>query len=134
VEDPDDINAAGNRVKMFSMSARFYPVNKDKFALYTGMNFGYTLLSITRTYTFGSSTTIHDYKWDSSHLEFDLGFNWYFARQFGINFNLGYTAHNFDLEEYSIDNIPQDPGDWSHKFITKGIHVAIGAAYHFFGE
>lgn len=133
IEDPDNASAAGNKVNMLALGLRLYPVNKDKFALYFGLNFGTSNLEINRIYTFFVSTK-HRYVWKSPHFSADMGFNWYFAKNFGMNFSLGYSGQNFDLQEYYIDGTQQDLSNQKHTFLTKGVHVNIGLAFRVFGE
>lgn len=130
IEDPDNAEAAGNKVTDFSLGIRAYAVNKDKFALYVGLYYGFSGLEINRVY----STIPARYKWKGNNLSADFGFNWYFARNVGLNFSLGYSGHNFDLKEYYINNVSQNLTDWKHTFDTKGVHVNLGIAFHLLGK
>ena len=133
IEDPDNAEANGNKVNMTSIGLRLYPVNKDKFTMYFGLNFGGSNLEINRIYTFFVSTK-HRYIWRSPHFSADMGFNWYFAKNIGLNFALGYSGQNFNLEEYYIEGTRQDLTNQEHTFLTKGIHVNLGLAFHVFGK
>ena len=130
IEDPDNAEAAGNKVNDFSLGIRAYAVNKDKFALYFGLYYGFSGLEINRIY----SGIPAQYKWKGNNLSADLGFNWYFARNVGLNFSIGYYGHAFDLKEYYINNVSQNLTDWKHTFDTKGAHVNLGVAFHLFGK
>ena len=66
IEDPENATAAGNKVSMYGLSLRLYPVNKDKFVWYVGANFGGSRLTINRVYTFIISVPAQ-YKFKSSH-------------------------------------------------------------------
>lgn len=133
IEDPDNADADGNKVAIFSLGLRLYPVNKEKFALYFGLNFGSSNLEINRSYTF-ITTSRHRYLWNSPHFSTELGFNWYFAKGIGMNFNLGYSGHNFNLREYYINGTQQDLTNQKHTFLTKGVHIGIGLAIRLLGE
>jgi hypothetical protein len=130
LEDPDNAEEAGNKVLDFSLGLRAYMVNKDKFSLYFGIYYGTSALEINRIYT---STPVQ-YKWKGNNLSSDIGFNWYFVRNIGLNFSLGYSGHNFDLKEYYINNAAQNLTDWKHTFDTKGGHINLGIAFHILGE
>lgn len=130
IEDPDNAEANGNKVTDFSLGIRAYALNKDKFTLYFGAYFGTSNLQISRIY----SGIPADYKWNGNNFSADLGFNWYFAKNIGLNFALGYSGHNFLLKEYYINNNAQDLTNWEHTFITKGVHVNLGVAFHILGK
>ena len=130
IEDPDNAEENGNKVSDFSFGIRAYGVNKDKFALYAGLYYGFSNLEINRLY----SGIPAQYKWKGNNFSADLGFNWYFAKMVGMNFSLGYSGHNFDLQEYSINNTPQNLTGWTHTFDTKGAHVVLGVCFKFLGE
>lgn len=132
IEDPDNYEANGNKVNIFGLSLRLYPVNKDKFAMYIGPTFGTSNLEINRIYTF-ITTFNYQYKFKSPHFGVDMGFNWYFAPKVGMNFNLGYSGQKFKMEEYSINGSAQDLTNWNNVLTTKGVHLGIGVAFHFLG-
>lgn len=130
IEDPDNAEAAGNSVTDFSFGLRAYLVNKDKFAMYFGLYYGMSGLEINRIY----GIVPEQHVWKGSNLSADLGFNWYFAKNIGLNFSLGYSGHNFDLKEYYINNVSQNLTDWKHTFDTKGVHFNLGIAVHILGD
>lgn len=133
IEDPENAEADGNSVGIFSLGFRLYPINKDKFAMYFGLNFGGSNLEINRKYTF-ITTSAHHYEWSSPHFSSELGFNWYFGKGVGMNFNLGYSSHNYNLKKYTINGNQQDLTNQKHTFLTKGVHIGIGLAVRLLGD
>lgn len=133
VEDPDNVGANGNKIGIVSLGLRLYPINKDKFAMYLGLNFGSSHLQINRVNTIIVSIN-QRYEWQSPHFSAEFGFNWYFAKNIGMNFNLGYAGHNFNLKEYYINSTQQNLTNQKHTFITKGAHVGIGLAFRLLGD
>lgn len=129
VEDPENAIAAGNKVSMYGLSLRLYPVNKDKFVWYIGANFGGSRLTINRIYTFIISVPAQN-KFKSPHSSFETGFNWYFTEKIGINFGLGYSSQNFLMTYSKWNGEEQDLSDWTNKLTTKGIHFNLGLAVH----
>ncbi|TNF47354.1 MAG: hypothetical protein EP305_08060 [Bacteroidetes bacterium] len=129
VEDPDNATSNGNKVLMYGLSLRLYPVNKDKFVWYVGANFGGSRLTIKRTYTvIVAIPELSKYK--SPHTSFETGFNWYFTEKIGMNFGLGYSSQNFLLTYYKLNGEEYDLSDWTNKLTTKGIHFNLGLAVH----
>jgi len=130
IEDEDNTEAAGNKVNMAGIGIRLYPVNNDKFVWYIGTTLGSSKLEINRKYTFIVDIN-SNYKLKSSHVGFESGFNWFFAKNFGMNLGLGYSGQKFLLTDYSVNGDPQDLTDWEHILTTKGFHFNIGVAAYF---
>lgn len=130
LEDPENATANGNKVNMWGVSLRLYPVNRDKFVWYLGTTLGGSRLEINRIYTFLIAIPAQ-YKFRSPHLGIETGFNWYFAKNFGLNFGFGYSSQNFEMTEYYLNGDKQDLADWNNHLVTKGVHTNIGLAFHF---
>jgi hypothetical protein len=129
-ENPqENITANGNKVNMWAVSLRLYPVNRDKFVWYFGTTIGGSRLEINRIYTLFSIPA--QYKFKSPHFGLETGFNWYFAKNFGMNFGLGYSSQNYAMTEYYLNGDKQDLTNWKNNLLTKGIHTNIGLAFHF---
>ena len=133
VEDPENATANGNRVSMTGINLRFYPVNREKFAWYIGPSFGISRLEINRIYTFIISIPAK-YRYSAGHFGLETGFNWYFAKNFGMNFALGYSGQNYRMYYYSLNNEEQDLTNFDNTLQTIGIHMNLGLAFRFGGR
>jgi hypothetical protein len=133
LEDPENATANGNKVSMSALNLRFYPVNKDKFAWYIGPTFGFSRLEINRIYTFIVSIPAQ-YRFKSGHFGLETGFNWYFVKNFGMNFALGYSSQNFNMYYYRLNGEEQDLSNYENTLKTAGVHMNIGLSYHFGGR
>jgi hypothetical protein len=133
LEDPENATANGNKIRMFGLNLRLYPVNRDKFVWYFGTTLGSSKLEINRIYTFIISVPAQ-YKLKSPHFNLETGFNWYFLKNFGLNFGIGYSTQNYLLTEYYLNKEKQDLSDWNNTLKTAGIHVDFGLAFHFGGR
>lgn len=133
IEDPENATANGNKVSMYGIGLRFYPVNREKFAWYLGSTFGGSRLEINRIYTIIVAFPAR-YKLTSGHFGLETGFNWYFAKNFGMNFGLGYSSQNYLLNEFYFNGEKQDITDYENRILTKGIHFNLGLAFHFGGR
>jgi hypothetical protein len=133
IEDPENATANGNKISMFGLNLRLYPVNRDKFVWYFGTTLGSSKLEINRIYTFIISVP-EQYKLKSPHFSLETGFNWYFLKNFGLNFGIGYSAQNYLLTEYYLNKERQNLSDWNNTLKTAGLHVDFGLAFHVGGR
>lgn len=102
LEDPENAEADGNKVRVYALDLRFYLVNTDNLALYLGPEFGSSHLEINRIYpALGNQKTNDIYK--GPHLGLNMGFDLYFSDVFGWFLQLNYTTNKFDLKEYSVN-------------------------------
>jgi hypothetical protein len=131
LEDPDNPETDGNKINMLGLALRLYPVNRDKFAWFIGANFGRSGLEINRKLT--AFNIPAKYTFNSGHLSFETGFNWYFAKNGGLNFGLGYSQHNFLMQEFYLNNSKQNIDNFENRLRTKGVHFNIGLAIQFGG-
>jgi hypothetical protein len=133
IETVENATSNGNKVNMWGVSLRLYPLNKEKIVWYIGTTLGGSRLEINRIYTFIVAIPAQ-YKFKSPHFGLETGFNWYFAKNFGMNFCLGYSSQNFTMTEYYLNNNKQDLTNWDNHLLTKGLHTNIGLAFHFGGK
>lgn len=130
LEDPENMEADGNTVNLFALSARFYPVNKPKFNWFIGTSIGRSNLEINRKTTIIVPLTFQ-YKFSSGHFGLETGFNWYFVKSFGVHFNLGYMGQQYVMNEYRFNNEVQDLGDMKNTLQTSGVNVGLGVSFYF---
>jgi hypothetical protein len=129
LEDPDNMEADGNSVSLFAISARFYPVNRDKFNWFLGTSFGRSRLEINRKMNVLSIPL--KYNFSSGHFGLETGINWYIIKKFGINFNLGYMRQNYAMNEFRINGNEQDLSNFENSLKTLGVNVGLGFSFHF---
>lgn len=132
IEDPENTQAQGNKLRVYAFSARLYPVNKDKFAWYAGPLIGVTKLEINKLSD--PFAIPYQYRFKGIHFGLETGFNWYFAGNFGLNFGLGYSSQAMLLTEAKIDGDSFNLDGWENILSAKGAHVNIGLTYHFGGK
>lgn len=130
LENPENAEANGNSVSLWGLNLRFYPVNREKFNWYIGTTFGGSNLEINRRYTFIVTWT-ERYKFTSSHFALESGFNWYFAKNFGMNFGLGYCSQNYLMKEKYVNSDKQDLTDWDNRLKAGGMSISFGLAMRF---
>lgn len=132
IEDPENTQARGNKLGVYALGVRFYPVNKDKIVWYAGPTLGVTKLEMNKV------TEVFDipyqYKFSAVHFGFETGINWYFAGRFGMNFGLGYSSQNLLMTNFTFDGTEQNLSGWENILASKGAHVNIGVTYHLGGN
>lgn len=125
LEDPDNAEADGNTLGIFAFDFRFYPINKENFNWFAGLELGASNLEINRKYIFIIPFNT-SYTYASGHSELYTGINWYFGKIVGINTRLGYSRHNFLMTDYKINGDNQDLDDFDNTLMTRGLHFRIG--------
>ncbi len=124
IEDPEDAEANGNSVWFLSLDTRAYPLNHEKFNMYLGFDVGLTRLEINRINSFTADDL--QYHYSGPHIGAFAGFNWYLFNVAGIFFQMGYAQHNFQLDDYAVNTIPQNLTGYSADLTTYGVDVRIG--------
>ena len=133
LEDIENIQADGNKITVVGLSARFYAVNKEKFALYLGGSLGRSNLTINRQFIFIVPIS-WAFKYSGSHYGLELGFNWYFSNNFGLNFGLGYAGQKYKMTDFSINGKAEDLTNYENELLTKGATINIGATFKLGGK
>jgi hypothetical protein len=129
IEDPDNAEAAGNKIRTTSLFVRLIPVNKDKFAWYIGAGLGMNALHIRRR--FGIIPTLHEYRFSGGGSFIDTGINFMATKNLGFNFNLGYMGSNMKLRNYIINGSDQNISNWNNYMNTKGVTIGLGLTFAF---
>jgi hypothetical protein len=127
VENEENIESNGNEFLSFGAGARLYPLNKDNFNWYLGGKIGYCSLDINRKTT-GVIPFSADYKYGSTEILAETGFNWYFANFLGVNMNLNYQWRNFDMKEYYLNGNQQSLVNISSTLKTTGLGISAGVS------
>ncbi|MFM7466269.1 MAG: hypothetical protein ACKO2O_00030 [Crocinitomicaceae bacterium] len=133
IEDPENAEANGNGVNIWGLNFRLYPINRNKFTWYLGTSFGGSNLEINRKYTLLISWN-EKYKFNAPHFGMETGFNWYFTKNFGFNFGLGYCSQNYTMKEKYINSDRQNLTDWNNQLTATGINLNLGLSYHIGGN
>ena len=133
IEDENNTQAAGNKINVVGLSARFYAINKEKFAMYIGGSLGISNLTINRQLTFIVAIP-YVYEFSGSHYGLELGFNWYFSNNFGMNFGLGYAGHKYKMTDFSINGTAGDLTNFENILLTKGATLNLGATFKLGGK
>ena len=128
VESPANPQNTGNSITNAYIELRGYIGNTDNFNWYFGGAFGISSLKLERIayypQQFTSQTITTTYH--SPHLSAINGFNWYFSKYIGMNFNILFSTYNFKLEDYSIDGESQAMQNYESDINTIGLHLRIG--------
>ena len=127
-EDPENAEEAGNHIRTLSADLRLYPVNKENFNWYLGVDYGIAALEINRNYVFIVPFTA-EYDLSGSHLGLFTGFNWYFLDFAGIHMNLAYSRHAFDLKHYYLSGQEQDLGSSINTLDALVVHFQAGLSF-----
>lgn len=133
IEDPDNTQAVGNNLRIYAISARFYAINKDRFALYLGSSFGGANLIMNRQITFIVNVP-YSYKFNGTHFGLEAGFNWFISKNVGLNFGVGYAAQKFNMKEYVFNNEKQDLSNYTNILKSKGITGNIALTFKLGGN
>jgi hypothetical protein len=127
IENPENAEADGNKVRIFAFDMRFYLSNKDKFNFYIGPRLGATSLEINRRNVAGNIIVARQsYKYNSPHLGIYTGFNWYLTNFLGLNTQIGYTNHKLKMKSFELNGVSQNLTDFENILTTNGVHLQLG--------
>jgi hypothetical protein len=130
IENPDNAEAAGNRITTTSVFVRAYPVNKDKFSWYVGAGIGNSSLAIKRRTTL-IIPILYEYRFRGLQSFLETGINAMATKNIGFNFNLGYMGTNMKLRKFVVNGEKQNISDWNNFLNTKGITFGLGLTFAF---
>jgi hypothetical protein len=128
LEDPENAEADGNTLTNFALDLRFYPVNKENFNWFAGIEAGGSRLEINRIYTF-VIPFYYQYEYAGNRLELYSGINWYFLKFMGINTRLGFSSHRLTMQDYAINGASQDMDNIDNTLRTRGVHFQLGLSF-----
>ncbi len=125
IEDEEQANDATNRISIFGLTIRLYPVNNENFNWFGALDLGTTILEINREFLAQDAT----FRFRSGHIGAYTGINWYFANFIGLNTQLGFTTHNFNLREFTLNNTTQNLNNIESTLGTLGLHFRLGLSF-----
>lgn len=131
VEPGRYIDSAGtnpNAFFLFSLSPRFYVVNREQLALFIHADLG---LSALRIGDVRDGTRTFDDSYAGGHFRLGTQFQYYFGKTFGLNAGIKLASHSMKWR----DRDPEDPLfealDYEATLRTTGVQFQLGAQVRF---
>lgn len=125
------IDSAGthpNGFFVFSISPRYYLVNKEKAALFLSADIGAGFLRIGEV---SSGAKQFDDTYAGGHFRLGTQFQYYFGNTFGLNFGLKYALHNLKWRDRDPEDAWLQNLDYEATLRTSGVQVQLGAQVKF---
>ncbi len=112
---------------------KVYLIDKEKFNFYGGIGIGASFINLDVNGPNGIQNAYAEMDGFTQNLCF--GFNWYFAKNFGLTMNLGYINHNLKFDYLSIDGQDVDRISEIEKDVStlnhRGLDGQIGFTFKF---
>jgi len=121
---PDSGGTASRKNPMYSFGfgTELYVINTDIFNLYLGGGAHFTILTVYQT----TPLISNEFKYVGWGPTGNFGFNFFPLPVLGLNFNIGYEAHNLKLNEWFINDNPQNMSNIDVMSRAKGLHIGAG--------
>ncbi|MBX7051823.1 MAG: outer membrane beta-barrel protein [Flavobacteriales bacterium] len=124
--DTTDNTGKSNKFSIIGIGAEVSLVTAEKGRVYIGAGFN------------SGNLSIHDFagglgqetKWRGPGYRFNLGgIAYIYNGPVGVNFNIGYDKHTFDLKEYQLDGNLQNISNLIGTLTVSGIDVNLGLVF-----
>jgi hypothetical protein len=124
--DTTDNSGKSNRFTIIGIGAEVNLLSAEKGRIYIGAGFNSGNLTIAEfAGGLGQET-----KWRGPGYRFNLGgIAYIYNGPVGVNFNIGYDNHKFDLKEYELNGDLQDISSLIGTLAVSGIDVNIGLVF-----
>ncbi len=112
---------------------RIFLVDKETFNFYGAIGIGASFINLEVNGPDGIRNAYAEM--DGFAQKFNFGINWYFAKNFGLNVNMGYINHNLKFDYLEIDGQAVDNISTIEKDIStvthRGLDAQIGFTFKF---
>ncbi len=124
--DTTDNSGKSNHFSIIGIGAEVSLVTAEKGRVYLGAGFNSGNLTIN---DFASGLG-QETKWRGPGYRFNIGgIAYIYNGPIGVNFNIGYDKHNFDLKEYQLDGNLQNISNFIGKLTVSGVDVNLGLVF-----
>lgn len=130
-DSTDHVNKS-NSFGSFGIAGEFSALNKENTRVYIGLCLNSTSLVMEEKMTVNNVHTNTTATWKGGGIKVNVGVIQYFGSSpIGVNFNLGYDSHNFDLKkwDYPTGTSLVTLGSYKGTLETKGVDIALGLVF-----
>ncbi len=131
IYDPEEDNTGkSNSLVVVGLSGEFNLVSRERSRLFLGFGFHRSALELRdRETNFGIvSEAVATYR--GRGIKLNLGYSKFFGNSpLGFNVSLGYDTHNFDLEEYTLNNSAIDLSNYEGTLEARGVDFSLGLVF-----
>jgi hypothetical protein len=131
IYDPEEDNTGkSNSFVVLGISGEFNLLSREKSRLFLGLGLHRSALELReKTTSFGLvSESVAIYR--GGGIKLNLGYSKFFGNSpLGFNVSLGYDSHNFDLEEYTINNSVFDLTNYDGSLEVRGVDFSMGLVF-----
>jgi len=133
IYDPEEDNTGkSNRFTTVGIAAEFTALNRQNSRIYFGLGINSTGLNLKEVIVSANDQITSEGKWRGGGIKINTGFIKYFGDSpIGINLNLGYDMHNFNLKELSVrsQNSSISFDNYSGTLKVSGFDMAAGLVF-----
>jgi hypothetical protein len=127
--DPDSSDGKSNRFVVAGIAGEYAFIAREKIRWYGGIGFNGSSLVLEETDELTDTKTVLTYSGGGFRL--NTGLMVFLIGGFGLNFNLGYDAHNFKLRNYEVNGSEIDLDNIEATLRVAGVDGTIGAFLRF---
>lgn len=127
--DPDSSDGKSNRFVVAGIGGEYAFIAREKIRWYGGIGINGCSLVLEETDELTDTKTVLTYSGGGFRL--NTGLMVFLIGGFGLNFNLGYDAHNFTLRNYEVNGTEIDLDNIEATLRVAGVDGTIGAFFRF---
>jgi len=130
--DSTDNTGKSNVFRVIGIGGEFTILNKPNTRLYVGLGLNTSVLEMEERIVVSGVSSTTTMRWRGPGVKLNLGFMQFFGNSpIGINFNIGWDSHNFNLKDWTYPTgtswITLNSFDGTLK--TSGIDLAFGLVF-----
>jgi hypothetical protein len=126
--DPDSSKGKSNRFAIFGLAGEYSFIAREKLRWYGGIGINFGSLVLEETDDAGNTSRL---TYGGGGFRLNTGLLVFLVGGFGLNFNLGYDAHNFNLNEYEVNGRGVSLDNYEATLRVAGLDGTIGAFVRF---
>ena len=126
--EPDSSEGKSNRFAIFGLAGEYSFISREKLRWYGGIGINFGSLVLNQTDDAGNTSRL---TYGGGGFRLNTGLLVFLIRGFGLNFNLGYDAHNFNLNEYEVNGKGVSLDNYEATLRVAGLDGTIGAFVRF---
>jgi hypothetical protein len=129
--NPDSTEGKTNHFFTIGAAAEFNIINGDNFRLYAGAGVNTGTLTLKEESQVPGVDLSYESTYKGGGFRMNAGILWFFAGNLGLNANLGFDSHDFELNAYRENGQEQDLSNVKATLTINGMDGTIGLVQRF---
>jgi hypothetical protein len=129
--DPDSAEGKSNSFFVIGIGLEYNFISSDNFRWYGGLGFNTATLELKESLDYFGTPVERTYRYAGGGFKLNSGVLWFFTGTLGLNANLGYDSHNFELKEGEDNGQAWDLSQVDATLDVGGVDFTLGLAVRF---